>query len=126
MSPAARTVRFFGGYLLAVALVLVLVPNLLLGVLGIPTTSEPWLHVLGVVVGVLGVYYLVAAQHEFTAFIRATVPGRLVAGAGIIVLVALWGYWPAVVFGVVDIAAAGWTASALRSTASRPAAAGTA
>ena len=109
MSPAARTVRWFGLYLIAVGLILVAIPNVLLGLFRIPPTDQPWIRILGLVVVVLAAYYLVAARNEFTDFFQVTVAARLVAGAGIILIVALWGYWAAVVFGLVDMAGALWT-----------------
>lgn len=114
MSPAARTVHLFGLYLVGVGLVVTLLPDVLFDLLGVPTTDEPWIRLVGVVVLALSVYYLVAARHELDAIIRATVPGRVLVGISIIVLVALWGYWTAAVFGLVDIAAALWTRAALR------------
>jgi hypothetical protein len=113
MSPAARTVNLFGIYLVAVGMTLVVIPDVLAGLFGIPPTDEPWIRILGLVVLVLAGYYLVAARSELTVFFRATVAGRVVAGAGLIVIVALWGYWMAVVVGLADIAGALWTRAAL-------------
>jgi hypothetical protein len=113
MSPAARTVQLFGIYILSVGVILVMIPNVLLGVFGIPATDEPWIRILGLVLLALAGYYLVAARSEHTAFFQATVAGRLLLGAGLIVIVAVWGYWTAVVFGLVDIAGALWTRAVL-------------
>jgi hypothetical protein len=113
MSPAARTVQLFGIYIVAVGVILLAIPNVLLGVFGIPATDEPWIRILGLVLLALAGYYLVAARNELTDFFQASVAGRVVVGAGLIVMVALWGYWTAVVFGLVDIAGALWTRAAL-------------
>ncbi len=113
MSPAARTVNLFGIYLVAVGVTLVVIPNVLAGVFGIPPTDEPWIRMLGLLVLALAGYYLVAARSELTVFFRATVAVRVVVGAGLIVIVALWGYWMAVVFGLADIAGALWTRAVL-------------
>ncbi len=116
MSKAARSVLVFGIYLLANAPVLTFTPNTLLSLLRVPTTSEPWIRVLGIVVGVLGAYYVAAARQELTGFFRATVWGRLTVLLGLILLVTL-GLAPPILigFGLVDTAGALWTRAALRS-----------
>ena len=53
-------------------MLLITTPNTVLGLLGMASATEPWIRVLGVVVGVLGAYYIVAARAELTAFFRAT------------------------------------------------------
>jgi hypothetical protein len=113
MSPAARTVQLFGIYIFSVGVILIVIPNVLLGVFGIPSTDEPWIRMLGLVLLHLAGYYLVAARNELTVFFQASVAGRVVAGAGIIVIVAVWGYWTAVVFGLAEIAGGLWTRAAL-------------
>jgi hypothetical protein len=92
---------------------LIVIPNVLAGVFGIPPTDEPWIRMLGLLVLGLAGYYLVAARSELTVFFQASVTGRVLIGAGLIVIVSLWGYWMAVVFGLTDIAGALWTRAAL-------------
>jgi hypothetical protein len=43
--------------LVALGVALVAMPNLLLRLVGIPATDEPWIRVLGLVAASLGVYY---------------------------------------------------------------------
>lgn len=114
MSRSARSVHAFGLYLVAVGLTALAVPNLLFRLVDVPATEEPWIRILGVVVVVLGSYYLVAARNDMVPLFRATVGGRLVAGVALVLIVGTWGYWLAVVFGVVDVAGAIWTWTALR------------
>lgn len=123
MVSAARTVVPFGVYLVAVGLILLLIPNVLLTMLGLPNTDEPWIRVIGVVVLVLGSYYIASGRGEAVAFVRASVPGRLF-GAGALVVIAVWfRYWPLLLFALPDAAGAVWTRSVLRRSAdatSRP------
>lgn len=114
MTAPARTVFAFGVYLVSVGLVLLLVPNVLLGVLGLPATDEPWLRLVGVIVLVLGGYYVVCARAEATVFVRATVAGRTIAAGGLVMLALMWGYWALLLFATFDVACAAWTRSALR------------
>jgi hypothetical protein len=56
MSYAAKTVFFFGCYLLALGAALVLVPNVLIGLFQFPQTSEVWVRVTGMLSLFLSVY----------------------------------------------------------------------
>ena len=50
MSNAAKSVRFFGLYLVGLGAILLVVPNVLLSVFGLPMTSEVWIRVAGMLV----------------------------------------------------------------------------
>jgi hypothetical protein len=115
MSRAARTILAFGIYCLGVGAILIFVPNLFLGLLGLEPTREVYIRVLGVVVTTLGLYYIAAARAEAVVFFRWTVWGRPLVLAAFIALV-LAGAGPPVMilFGVADAAGALWTALALR------------
>ena len=115
MNKAAFSVFAFSIYLLVLGAVLVAVPNLLLSVFGIAQTNEVWIRVVGMLVLILAYYYSTAARNNLTSFIRATVYGRISVLLFFIAFVAL-GFAPAtlILFGVIDAAAAVWTALALR------------
>jgi hypothetical protein len=88
----------------------------MLATLGLPPTDEPWLRVLGIVVFVLGLYYIQAARKEVTPFFRWTTWGRPIVLAAFIAFVAAKIMPPVLLgFGVIDAAGAVWTALALRS-----------
>ncbi len=110
MSKAARSVFLFSIYLLVMGAVLTVAPNLLLVMFGLPTTEEVYIRILGMLVFVLGFYYLKAAQSNLTSFIRWTVYGRL-AGFFMFCLLAIGGFGPLILilFGIVDAASALWT-----------------
>lgn len=76
MSKAAQSVFVLAVYLFVLGAVLVVVPNLLLSLFGIPKTQEVWIRVVGMLVLPLGYYYYTAAKGEMTAMMRATVLGR--------------------------------------------------
>jgi hypothetical protein len=126
MSRAAISLFAFGAYLLILGLVLMFVPNALLTLFGLAPTDEVWIRVVAMLVLILGCYDVLAARAELTPFFRWSVVLR----ASVIVFFAAFvalGMVPPMllVFGVVDLAAAVWTAVALRVDASRgPAAAG--
>jgi len=118
MSKAAISILVFGCYILINAVTLLAKPDLLLGTLGLPPTHEPWLRVFGAVIFVLALYYIQAARQEVTPFFRWTTWGRPLLLVGLIILAVLRLVPPIViVFGVIDLAGAAWTAVALRSPA---------
>src|SRR5689334_1643592 len=78
MSKAAFSAKVFAVYLFIVGTVLVVVPNVLLSVFGIPPTTDVWVRIVGVTVFMIGVYAWVAAKHELTPFLAASVYTRFV------------------------------------------------
>ena len=121
MSRAALSMAVFGGYLIVLGVLLAAVPNLVLGPFGFAPATEPWVHVLGCVVGTLGAYYLAAARQEVTPLFRWSVWGRAVVFVAFGALVAAGVAPPMLVlFGVTDLAAGAWTHFALRADATVP------
>ncbi len=116
MSRPARTVLVFGVYAAGLGILLLVIPGLMLKLIGAEPTTDVWVRVLGVVVMVLGAYYIQAARHELVPFFRATVWGRA-AGMVLFTLLALLGLGPPslILFGVIDGAGGLWTALSLAS-----------
>ncbi|WP_338844694.1 hypothetical protein V8J88_13700 [Massilia sp. W12] len=115
MQNPAFTVKCFGAYAMATGLILLFVPNLLLGLFGIATTQEIWVHVLGVIAFILGFYYWACASAGVHAFFRASVVGRTLFFVMCGLLITFWqAPWQLILFGAVDLAGALWTARALR------------
>jgi hypothetical protein len=77
MSQAAKSLLVFGIYLGGLGLILLLVPNLILQVFGVPPTNEVWIRINGMFVLCLSFYYVQTARHELTVFIRWTVWARM-------------------------------------------------
>ncbi len=80
MSRAAKSVFFFGIYVLSLGVVLIIAPNVLLKLFGVPETSEVWIRVVGVVVLIIGYYYVRIATNEegMTKFFRWTIYTRYI------------------------------------------------
>jgi len=116
MSPAARSIFVYGFYMIASGVSFALAPNAFLSLAGLPPTSEPWIRVFALLVTILGLYYVVAARQELTAFFRISLVGRVLMLAGLAALVVLGGYsWRLILFGVPDQLSAFWTWRALGS-----------
>jgi hypothetical protein len=115
MSGAAKSLLAFGIYACGLGLCLLLAPNLILPPFGAPPTHEVWVRVNGMFVLCLSFYYIQAARHELTSFIRWTVPGRAAVIAYFAAFVLLLSAPKALLlFGLVDLLAAIWTWLALR------------
>jgi hypothetical protein len=115
MSKSAFTVKAFGVYALLTGLNLMLAPNMLLGMFGIPATNEVWIRVVGVLAFNIGIYYWFAAKCEAKAFFEATVYLRGFVFIAFAAFAALGLVNKALIlFGCVEVAGAIWTWSALR------------
>jgi hypothetical protein len=115
MSRAARSLFVFGIYLGALGAGLLLVPNLLLQLFGVPPTGEVWIRINGMFVLCLSFYYILAARNELTNFIRWTVYARAAVIFYFAAFVLLVSAPPALLlFGLIDLLAAIWTWLALK------------
>ena len=117
MSYPARTIAVFAGYLVLLAITLLVMPNLLLTTFGIPPTSEVWIRIVGVLALILAYYYVQAARKEMMDFFRWTVQARATVIVFFVAFVFLGLVKPVLIlFGAIDLAGAIWTALALRSS----------
>ena len=117
MSKAAKSLFYFGVYHVILGIILVVVPNLLLTLLALPMTTEVWIRVVGMLVLLLGYYYIQAARKELTAFFQWTIYSRLSVIVFFIAFVAFGFVKPIIIlFGVIDLLGAAWTGLTLRSS----------
>ena len=115
MSRAAKSLFVFGVYLCGLGVVLLLFPNTLLHVCGVPPTSEVWIRINGMFVICLAFYYVQAARHGLTLLIRWTVWARVAVIFYFGAFVLLVGAPKALLlFGLVDLLSATWTFIALQ------------
>lgn len=68
MSRAATSIFVYSFYLIAQGLLLLVIPNVALGLFGLPLTQEVWVRVLGYSLLAVSGYFLVAARREVTDF----------------------------------------------------------
>jgi hypothetical protein len=115
VSHPARSITVFSGYLVLLGLILLIAPNLLLATFGIPSTSEVWIRIVGVLVLILAFYYAQAARKEMIDFFRWTVPVRSAVIVFFIFFVFLGWVKPVLIlFGAIDLVGAILTFMALR------------
>lgn len=115
MNRAIQTIWVFSWYLLVLGLSLLIAPNLLLGLFGLPTTSEVWIRVVGMLALLLALYYYTAAKHHLTPMLEASITGRSFVMLCFTAFVLLGVASPVLfLFGLVDLLGAVWTRLALR------------
>ena len=110
MNSAAKTVYYFGFYLLLLSVALTAFPNVLLTLFQMPETNEVWIRVVGVLVFSIGIYYVFMAQTNNTLFLTITVFIRTSILLWFIVFVLIsWAEPMLILFGVIDVLGALWT-----------------
>ena len=114
-NPAAQSLQVFGLYLCVAGTGLLLAPGLLLSPLGLAVPADVWVRMVGVLALALGTCDVLAGRDLVASLIHWSIWRRLAAGVGIGLMVLL-GLAPAalLLFAAVDIAAAVWTAMAMR------------
>ncbi len=119
MSKAAKTIIGFAIYMTLTGIPLVLAPNLLLGILRLPLTDEPWIRLLGMFMIIVSYYYYRAAKSEAVEFFHATVHGRTTIGFFMIWLGLTQAGWVLALFALGEWLGAAITWFALRSSPQR-------
>lgn len=115
MSHAAKSVFYFGIYMIILGITLFTVPNMMLKPINMPETHEPWIRVGASLVAIVGWYYIVAARNELTPLIKATILGRHLVLVSFAILVFLDHFqWQLLLFTIPDQLGAVWTRIALK------------
>ncbi len=115
MTPAAKSVYYFGFYLYLLGFTLIFIPNFLLKTMGLPETNEVWIRVVGLLVLLIGFYYHQAGAKNISAFIPLTIPTRMIVFVTFLAFALLQLASPMLAgFGAIDLAGAIWTFMALK------------
>ncbi|HRI78739.1 MAG TPA: hypothetical protein PLR06_04315 [Cyclobacteriaceae bacterium] len=110
MTPASKSLYYFGFYLLLTGILLTVAPNFVLAAVQIEETKEVWIHVLGAVVFVIGLYYVFMAPTNNALFMMLSVYARITIFIWFLIFVILtWAPPELMFFGLVDMAGAIWT-----------------
>ncbi len=115
MSKSATSVFVFAIYIFLLGPVLLLIPEIFLKLISFPEADGLWIRVCGMLLIILGAYYLQAARNELTAFFTVCAYGRI-SVLGFLIAFVLLGYAPPllILFGTVDASAGIWTLLSLR------------
>lgn len=117
MSKPATSIMVFGIYLIGMGLGLLLMPNFVLGTLGLQAAQDVWVRVVGALALLLAYYYISAARTDTRTFMQWTIPGRIFVFLAFVGFVLAGFVGPImIVLGLVDLLGALWTWSVLRIT----------
>lgn len=118
MTKSGKSVFFFGIYLLLTGVVLCFIPESFISILKLPEIPTAWARLLGILVLILGSYYIVSGRNDLKPFINATIYLRMFFLAGTIVLFAT-GQMPMEILplGVIDLIGALWTMFSVKAEA---------
>ena len=115
MSQSAKSIFFFGIYVVVLGILLLFVPNALLGVVDVPPTNEVWIRLAGMLLLILGYFYVQAGRHNLVPFFKWTLVTR---GIAFFFVLGFWlcGFisWIIIAFWLGDLAGTIWTWTALR------------
>lgn len=116
MNYSAKTVFYFGIYLVCTGLIFLFIPEPIISLLQLPITPTGWSSVVGLLALVIGAYYISCGKANSEVFIRATLYVRWAFAIGATLLFIV-GQMPItiILFGGVDALGAVWTAMALKS-----------
>ncbi len=76
MKHPAISVLVFGLYMAAEGIILLLAPNFLLSLFGIPAALDVWVRVVGIALVIFAYYYIRSAFSNNLEFFRFTTQGR--------------------------------------------------
>lgn len=118
MSKAAISAKVFAVYLFFLGTVFVITPNSLLAVFQIPKTTDVWIHVVGVLAFMIGIYAWVAAKNEDKSFLAASVYTRVMVFTAFTAFSVIGLASPVLIlFGAIDLLGGTWTHFALKADA---------
>jgi hypothetical protein len=110
MTKAAKSVYYFGYYLLGLGLLITVFPNFMLQTFFLPPTDEVYIRVTGVLVFNIGLYYVAGAPSNYLPLLKVSVVTRCIVLGAFVVFVLLDFAQPALIpLGIVDFLGAMWT-----------------
>ncbi len=89
MTRAALSVYMYGLYLISFGLPFLLAPHFTLGMLGLSAGEGMWVRFVGVLVAIIGSFYVAAVLTRTNVFLAWTVPSRYATATFMAVMVAL-------------------------------------
>jgi len=97
MTTASKLILVFGIYMVCVGAGFLWVPNFNLHLLSLQPSNDPWIRFMGLIILVVGGYYIYCSYHQQRAFYMATVIGRIVIFIGAVGLVLFANMYPVII-----------------------------
>lgn len=110
MTRAAKSLYYFGFYLIGLGALVTFFPNAILETFFLPPATDVFVRVTGVLVFNIGLYYVAGAPSNYVPLLRMSILTRCIVLGSFIVFVLLGFAQPALIpLGVVDVLGAIWT-----------------
>lgn len=115
MTKSAKSVYYFGFYVLLTGIIIVAIPDQFVSLLKLPQISAGWARVIGLLAIIIGTYDILNGRNNVKPLIKASVYVRLVFFLGVMILFAT-GQMPKEIIplGAIDLIGAIWTALAIK------------
>lgn len=114
MPASAKSIFYFGIYIALLGILLIFVPNALLGLVNVPMTNEVWIRLAGMLLLFMGFFYVQAGRGHLVPFFKWTLFTR---GVAFFFVLGFWlcGFvsWIILAFWLGDLAGLVWTWMAL-------------
>ena len=124
MSGSAKSIYYFGMYLVVIGLLILFFPKLPLTILNLDTGSEQslaWIRILGMLVLIYAYYYIRLSRAEVNLFFRLTVHTRALVPVVFALLIFAGALKPILIlFALGDFLGALWTFLMLQRTRGHP------
>lgn len=118
MTKSAKSLYYFGFYVLLTGIIISIFPGMFISLLKLPEIPTGWARVIGLLAIVIGCYDILNGRNNVTPLIMASVYVRLFFFAGILLLVISGQMTKAILpLGIIDMLGALWTALLLKKEA---------
>jgi len=116
MTKSAKSLYYFGFYVLLIGLVLCIVPDKFVSLLKLAEIPDAWARVIGLLAIIIGSYDILSGQNNIKPLIKASIYLRILFFIGILVLFISGQMTKEILpLGIIDLFGAVWTAFSLKS-----------
>ncbi len=114
MTKSAKSVFYFGVYVLLTGMLVYIIPEQFISLLKLPDIPLPWAKFIGLLTIIIGSYDIICGRNNVVPLIRASVYLRLFFFTGVLLLF-ITGQMPKEILplAIIDLAGAVWTMLAL-------------
>lgn len=115
MTKSAKSLYYFGFYVLLTGIIICLIPDKFMSLLKLPEITNAWARVIGLLVIIIGSYDILNGRNNVKPLIKASIYLRILFFLGILVLY-ISGQMPTEILplGIIDVLGAIWTALSLK------------
>ncbi len=115
MTKSAKSLYYFGLYVLLTGLIICIIPDKFVSLLKLPEISIAWARIIGLLVIIIGSYDILNGRNNNIPLIKASIYLRLFFFLGILALF-ITGQMPIEILplGIIDLLGAIWTALSIK------------